>query len=64
MMYGYDSGMSGWGYVLMTAAVLLIAGLVATVTLVLIRSGATARRSATGAMCKTEAESVSVTGPS
>jgi putative membrane protein len=58
MMYGYDSGMSGWGYALMTVAVLLVAGLVATGTLVLIRSGTAARRSPTDVMRQTEAERI------
>ena len=57
-MYGHDSGMSGWGYVLMTAAVLLIVGVVAMGTLVLIRSGTAARRSTTDAMRLTEAERI------
>ncbi|MGX6607092.1 hypothetical protein ACWKSP_33960 [Micromonosporaceae bacterium Da 78-11] len=58
MMYGYDSGMSGWGYVLMTAAVLLVAGLVAMGTLVLVRSGAAARRSAADPGRQTEAQRI------
>jgi putative membrane protein len=58
MMYGYDSAMSGWGYVLMTVAVLLVAGLVAMGTLVLIRSGAAARRSPAEPMRQTEAERI------
>ena len=58
MMYGYDSGMGGWGFVLMAAVVLLIAGLVAAGTLVLIRNAATARRPASDAMRQTEAERI------
>ena len=58
MMYGYDSGMSGWGYALMATAVLLIAGLVAVGMSVVIRSGAAARRSSTDVMRQTEAERI------
>ncbi len=58
MMYGYDSGMSGWGYVLMTVAVLLVAGLAAMGALVLIRSGAAARRSAPDPARQTEAQRI------
>jgi putative membrane protein len=58
MMYGHDSGMSGWGYVLMTTAVLLVAGLVAAGMLLLIRSGAATRRSAADPVRQTEAERI------
>ena len=58
MMYGYDSGMSGWGYVLMTVAALLVAGLAAMGTLMLIRSGATTRRSAADPVRQTKAQRI------
>jgi putative membrane protein len=58
MMYGYDNGMSGWGYVLMIAALLVIIGLVVAAALVLIRSGATARRPGTDAMRRGDAERI------
>jgi putative membrane protein len=58
MMYGYGSGMSGWDHVLMIAVALLVAGLVATGTLVLIRRGAAARRPATDATRQGEAQRI------
>ena len=58
MMYGYGNGMSGWGYVLMIAALLVVVGLVATGVLVVIRSGAAARRPATDLMRSQEAERI------
>lgn len=58
MMYGYDNGMSGWGYILMTAALLVIISMVVAAALVLIRSGATARRPAPDAMRRRDAERI------
>jgi putative membrane protein len=58
MMYGYGNGMSGWGYLLMIAALVLVVGLITAGALVLVRSGAAARRPATDLMRTQEAERI------
>jgi putative membrane protein len=47
MMYGYGTGMTAWGYVLMIAALVAVVGLVTMGVLLLIRSQAASRRPAT-----------------
>jgi putative membrane protein len=44
MMYGYGTGMSGWGYLMMILATLVLAGLVAAGVLALARVRNAARR--------------------
>jgi putative membrane protein len=58
MMYGYGNGMSGWGYGLMIAVLLVVVGLVVTGVLVLIRRGAAARRPATEVVRRHEGERI------
>ena len=58
MMYGYGNGMSGWGYALMIAALLVVVGLVITGVLVLVRSGAAARRPVTDQMRRQDSERI------
>jgi putative membrane protein len=58
MMYGYGNGMSGWGYVLMIAAMLVVLALVTGGVLVLIRSVTAARRPAADLIHRQEAERI------
>lgn len=58
MMYGYGNGMSGWGWVLMVAALLMVIGLVATGIVVYVRIKVAARRSAGRAVRSQEAQRI------
>ena len=46
MMYGYGTGMGGWGYALMTVSLVLLCGLVIVDIVALVRSAAHGRRDA------------------
>ena len=58
MMYGYGNGMSGWGYLLMIAGLLVLVGLVATGMLVVVRGGAAVRRPVSDQQHRQEAERI------
>lgn len=46
MMYGYGTGMGGWGYALMTVSLILLSGLVIVGIVALVRPAAHGRRDA------------------